>query len=316
MGCNINGIIRIQRYYPFNRLKKIMNRIGIDLGGTKIEGILLSNDNKIIERKRILTRQEKGYEFIIDRVVQLINNMKSISKKECQIGICTPGALDMKTGILKNSNTICLIGKPIKEDLENKLNCSIAIDNDANCFAMAEALLGSGKNYDIIFGVIMGTGVGGGLVLNREIHHGRLFIAGEWGHQILYPNGRECYCSKKGCVETYLSGPALEKEWKKNSNESLPLEKIIELYDTQPNNHYVKWKNEFLSNFAIALSNVINIIDPDVVVLGGGLSNIDFLYNEGISLIHSNIFSNKKDTPIIPNTLGDSAGVFGAALLN
>ena len=293
-----------------------MNRIGIDLGGTKIEGILLSNDNKIIERKRILTRQEKGYEFIIDRVVQLINNMKSISKKECQIGICTPGALDMKTGILKNSNTICLIGKPIKEDLEKKLNCSIAIDNDANCFAMAEALLGSGKNYDIIFGVIMGTGVGGGLVLNREIHHGRLFIAGEWGHQILYPNGRECYCSKKGCVETYLSGPALEKEWKKNSNESLPLEKIIELYDTQPNNHYVKWKNEFLSNFAIALSNVINIIDPDVVVLGGGLSNIDFLYNEGISLIHSNIFSNKKDTPIIPNTLGDSAGVFGAALLN
>ena len=189
-------------------------------------------------------------------------------------------------------------------------------DNDANCFAMAEALLGSGKNYDIIFGVIMGTGVGGGLVLNREIHHGRLFIAGEWGHQILYPNGRECYCSKKGCVETYLSGPALEKEWKKNSNESLPLEKIIELYDTQPNNHYVKWKNEFLSNFAIALSNVINIIDPDVVVLGGGLSNIDFLYNEGISLIHSNIFSNKKDTPILPNALGDSAGVFGAALLN
>ena len=293
-----------------------MNRIGIDLGGTKIEGILLSNDNKIIERKRILTRQEKGYEFIIDRVVQLINNMKSISEKECQIGICTPGSLDMKTGILKNSNTICLIGKPIKEDLENKLNCSIAIDNDANCFAMAEALLGSGKNYDIIFGVIMGTGVGGGLVLNREIHHGRLFIAGEWGHQILYPNGRECYCSKKGCVETYLSGPALEKEWKKNSNESLPLEKIIELYDTQPNNHYVKWKNEFLSNFAIALSNVINIIDPDVVVLGGGLSNIDFLYNEGISLIHSNIFSNKKDTPILPNALGDSAGVFGAALLN
>ena len=293
-----------------------MNRIGIDLGGTKIEGILLSNDNKIIERKRILTRQEKGYEFIIDRVVQLINNMKSISKKECQIGICTPGALDMKTGILKNSNTICLIGKPIKEDLEKKLNCSIAIDNDANCFAMAEALLGSGKNYDIIFGVIMGTGVGGGLVLNREIHHGRLFIAGEWGHQILYPNGRECYCSKKGCVETYLSGPALEKEWKKNSNETLPLEKIIELYDTQPNNHYVKWKNEFLSNFAIALSNVINIIDPDVVVLGGGLSNIDFLYNEGISLIHSNIFSNKKDTPILPNALGDSAGVFGAALLN
>ena len=192
-----------------------MNRIGIDLGGTKIEGVLLSSDNKMIERKRIHTKQEEGYESIIHRIVKLINNIKSISIKDCQIGICTPGALDIKTGILKNSNTVCLIGKPIKEDLESELKCSIAIDNDANCFAMAEALLGSGKNYEIVFGVIMGTGVGGGLVLNRKIHHGRLFIAGEWGHQVLYPNGRDCYCNKKGCVETYLSGPSLEKEWEK-----------------------------------------------------------------------------------------------------
>ena len=293
-----------------------MNRIGIDLGGTKIEGVLLSSDNKMIERKRIHTKQEEGYESIIYRIVKLINNIKSISIKDCQIGICTPGALDIKTGILKNSNTVCLIGKPIKEDLESELKCSIAIDNDANCFAMAEALLGSGKNYEIVFGVIMGTGVGGGLVLNRKIHHGRLFIAGEWGHQVLYPNGRDCYCNKKGCVETYLSGPSLEKEWEKNSNEFLPLKKIIELYDNRPNDNYTKWKNEFLSNFGIALSNVINIIDPDVVVLGGGLSNIDFLYSEGILSVQKNIFSNKTDTPIVSNKLGDSAGVFGAALLN
>ena len=293
-----------------------MNRIGIDLGGTKIEGVLLSDDNKMIERKRIHTKQEEGYESIIHRIVKLINNIKSISIKDCQIGICTPGALDIKTGILKNSNTVCLIGKPIKADLESELKCSIAIDNDANCFAMAEALLGSGKNYEIVFGVIMGTGVGGGLVLNRKIHHGRLFIAGEWGHQVLYPNGRDCYCNKKGCVETYLSGPSLEKEWEKNSNEFLPLKKIIELYDNRPNDNYTKWKNEFLSNFGIALSNVINIIDPDVVVLGGGLSNIDFLYSEGILSVQKNIFSNKTDTPIVSNKLGDSAGVFGAALLN
>tara|TARA_B100001146_G_scaffold225163_1_gene247101 strand:+ start:6883 stop:7764 length:882 start_codon:yes stop_codon:yes gene_type:complete len=293
-----------------------MNRIGIDLGGTKIEGVLLSSDNKMIERKRIHTKQEEGYESIIHRIVKLINNIKSISIKDCQIGICTPGALDIKTGILKNSNTVCLIGKPIKEDLESELKCSIAIDNDANCFAMAEALLGSGKNYEIVFGVIMGTGVGGGLVLNRKIHHGRLFIAGEWGHQVLYPNGRDCYCNKKGCVETYLSGPSLEKEWEKNSNEFLPLKKIIELYDNRPNDIYTKWKNEFLSNFGIALSNVINIIDPDVVVLGGGLSNINFLYSEGILSVQKNIFSNKTDTPIVSNKLGDSAGVFGAALLN
>lgn len=293
-----------------------MNRIGIDLGGTKIEGLLLSSDNKVIERKRIATKQEEGYETIIQRIVQLINDMKSISNKDTQIGICTPGSLDIETGILKNSNTVCLIGKSIKKDIESELNCSIAIDNDANCFAMAEALLGAGKDYAIVFGVIMGTGVGGGLVLNHTIHHGRLFIAGEWGHQVLHPNGRQCYCSKKGCVETYLSGPALEKEWEKHSNESLGLEKIIELYDVRPNNYYVKWKNKFLSNFGIALSNVINIIDPDVVVLGGGLSNIRFLYDEGVSSIYSNIFSNKKDTPILSNKLGDSAGVFGAALLN
>ena len=155
-----------------------MNRIGIDLGGTKIEGVLLSSDNKMIERKRIHTKQEEGYESIIYRIVKLINNIKSISIKDCQIGICTPGALDIKTGILKNSNTVCLIGKPIKKDLESELKCSIAIDNDANCFAIAEAFLGSGKNYETVFGVIMGTGVGGGLVFNRKVHHGKLFIAG------------------------------------------------------------------------------------------------------------------------------------------
>ena len=283
---------------------------------SKIEGILLSDTNKVIERKRIQTKQEEGYNSIINRIVKLITNIRSRSDKECQIGICTPGALDLETGILKNSNTTCLIGKSIKVDIENKLGCSIAIDNDANCFAMAEALLGAGKNYDIIFGVIMGTGVGGGLVLNRKIHHGRLFIAGEWGHQVLYPNGRDCYCGKKGCVETYLSGPALEKDWQKISNEYLPLEKIIESFENRSNNFYDKWKNKFLVNFGIALSNVINIIDPDIVILGGGLSNIDFLYDKGISLIQKNIFSNKKDTPILPNKLGDSAGVFGAALLN
>ena len=207
-----------------------MNRIGIDLGGTKIEGILLSSDNKVIERKRIPTKKEDGYESIILRIVQLINNIKSISDKECQIGICTPGALDIETGILKNSNTVCLIGKPIKQDLERELKYPIAIDNDANCFAMAEALLGSGKNYEVVFGVILGTGVGGGLVFKRKIHHGRLFIAGEWGHQVLYPNGRDCYCKKKGCVETYLSGPSLEKQWQKDSSEFLPLKRIVDLY--------------------------------------------------------------------------------------
>ena len=292
-----------------------MNRIGIDLGGTKIEAILLSSTNKVIERTRIPTNQQDGYEAIIERIINLTKKVRSKSKQECIIGICTPGALDMETGVLKNSNTVCLIGKPIKTDLENELNCSVMLDNDANCFAMAEALLGAGKNYSIVFGVIIGTGVGGGLILNRRIHHGRLFIAGEWGHQILYPNGRKCYCGKMGCVETYLSGPSLEKYWVELSGKPLSLEKIIGSYEHNPNVEYLKWRKEYLANFGMALSNVINIIDPDAVILGGGLSNISFLYDEGIAAVRDNIFSIKKDTPILSNKLGDSAGVFGAALL-
>ena len=292
-----------------------MNRIGIDLGGTKIEAILLSSTNKVIERTRIPTNQQDGYEAIIERIINLTKKVRSKSKQECIIGICTPGALDMETGVLKNSNTVCLIGKPIKTDLENELNCSVMLDNDANCFAMAEALLGAGKNYSIVFGVIIGTGVGGGLILNRRIHHGRLFIAGEWGHQILYPNGRKCYCGKMGCVETYLSGPSLEKYWVELGGKPLSLEKIIGSYEHNPNVEYLKWRKEYLANFGMALSNVINIIDPDAVILGGGLSNISFLYDEGIAAVRDNIFSIKNDTPILSNKLGDSAGVFGAALL-
>ncbi|MEE3149797.1 MAG: ROK family protein [Candidatus Neomarinimicrobiota bacterium] len=292
-----------------------MNRIGIDLGGTKIEAILLSSTNKVVERTRIPTNQQDGYEAIIERIINLTKKVRSKAKQECSIGICTPGALDMETGILKNSNTVCLIDKPIKTDLENALNCSVTIDNDANCFAMAEALLGAGKNYAIVFGVIIGTGVGGGLILNRRIHHGRLFIAGEWGHQILYPNGRKCYCGKLGCVETYLSGPSLEKYWAELSGKPISLEKIIKSFEHNPNVEYLKWRKEYLANFGMALSNVINIVDPDAVILGGGVSNISFLYDEGIAAVRENIFSNKDDTPILPNKLGDSAGVFGAALL-
>ena len=292
-----------------------MNRIGIDLGGTKIEAILLSSANKVVERMRIPTNQKDGYEAIIERIINLTKKVRAKTKHECSIGICTPGSLDMETGVLKNSNTVCLIGKPIKSDLENALNCPIEIDNDANCFAMAEAILGAGKNYAVVFGVIIGTGVGGGIILNRRIHHGRLFIAGEWGHQILHPNGKMCYCGKMGCVETYLSGPSLENYWVELGGKPLSLGEIIKSFEHNQNAKYLKWKKEYLANFGMALSNVINIIDPDAVILGGGVSNISFLYDEGITAVKENIFSLKKDTPILQNKLGDSAGVFGAALL-
>lgn len=286
-----------------------MHKIGIDLGGTKIEGICLDENLNVIQRKRIPTNQQNGYRHIVDSIVSLTNELsKNIS--DYSVGICTPGAISKKTGLIKNSNTQCLIGMPLKEDLQKALDKRIAMENDANCFAMAEAKLGSGIGFDVVFGVIMGTGVGGGIVINGKIHNGRTNIAGEWGHHKLHHNGNACYCGKCGCVETYISGPALEKRWTELTGKTQSVPEIIKnLNDAQ------KWKQEFLDNFGIGLANVIDILDPDVIVLGGGLSNIDFLYTQGKQSVYDNVFSDVVDTPILRNKLGDSAGVFGAALL-
>ena len=286
-----------------------MYKVGIDLGGTKIEGICIDQNNSVIQRKRIPTNQQNGYSHIVDSIVSLVRDItKQID--DYSIGICTPGAISKKTGLIKNSNTQCLIGKPLREDLEKSLGRKIKMENDANCFAMAEAVLGSGIGYPMVFGVIMGTGVGGGIVIDGKIHHGRTNIAGEWGHHILHQNGNQCYCGKRGCVETYISGPALEKRWTDITGRKEPLSEIIDNSELN-----LQWKQEFLDNFGISLANVIDILDPDVIVLGGGLSNIDFLYSEGQKSVYRNVFSDIVDTPIIRNKLGDSAGVFGAALL-
>ncbi|NHZ86051.1 MAG: ROK family protein [Planctomycetia bacterium] len=295
-----------------------MNRIGIDLGGTKIEGILLDKTGNILERKRIPTNRQNGYEYIIDKIANLISDLQVISKIETIVGICTPGTIAPHTGKIKNSNTVCLIGKPFKEDIESEIGCKINMDNDANCFAIAETKLGAAKNYNIVFGVIIGTGVGGGIVINGKVHHGRMSIAGEWGHHTLYPDGNLCYCGRRGCVETYISGPSLEKRWKELTGETQSLPYIIAGAEQLPKYKeklYLKWKQELLRNFGIALANVIDILDPDIVVLGGGVSNIPFLYNEGIKSVYQNVFSDDVDTPILKNKLGDSAGVFGAAYL-
>jgi fructokinase len=286
-------------------------KIGIDLGGTKTEGILLDNSSHTIERKRLSTPRN-NYQEIIKTICNLVNDL-SKGIEDFTVGICTPGAISKKTGLLKNSNTQCLIGKPLKEDLEKKLDKKISIENDANCFAISEATLGIAKNYSFVFGVILGTGVGGGIVIDGKIHRGRTNIAGEWGHHTLHQNGKNCYCGKKGCVETYISGPALEQRWKEmtGKNQSLP-----EIVKDSDNSKFITWKQEFLDNFGTALANVIDILDPDVVVLGGGLSNIGFLYSDGTQNVYDKVFSDLVDTPILKNNLGDSAGVFGAALLN
>ncbi|MCZ6584232.1 MAG: ROK family protein, partial [Thaumarchaeota archaeon] len=226
-----------------------MNKIGIDLGGTKIEGILLDDKFNEIERIRIPTQQEKGYNSIIDSIVSLVNSLKKNSDYIVSIGVSAPGAISKKTGLIKNSNTRCLIGMPLKEDLEQTLKQKIVLDNDANCFTIAEAVLGAAKEYNVVFGVIMGTGVGGGIVINRNLHRGRTNIAGEWGHHTLRIDGNKCYCGKLGCVETYISGPALEKRWTSLTGKTEALPSIIQNIDNTKSG--LQWKKEFLENFAI-----------------------------------------------------------------
>jgi fructokinase len=289
-----------------------VNKIGIDLGGTKIEGILLDDKLNVIERKRIPTQQEKGYQSILNSIDSLVNELKTKVTGNVTIGLSTPGAISKQTGLIKNSNTQCLIGKPLQEDLSQILKQEVSIENDANCFAIAEAIFGAAKNYNVVFGVIMGTGVGGGIVFNKKIHKGRTYIAGEWGHHTLRINGNKCYCGKLGCVETYISGPALEKSWTKLTGKTESLQSIVQNLD---NKEGQQWKNDFLENFGVGLANVIDILDPDVIVLGGGVSNISFLYDEGRDSVYDKVFSDLVDTPILKNQLGDSAGVFGASLL-
>ena len=290
-----------------------MHKIGTDLGGTKIEGILVDGKYNTIQRKRIETHQENGYNSIVKSIMSLINELKAETDEETSVGICTPGFTDNNSGLIKNSNTECLQEMPLKSDIENVLGHEILMENDANCFALAESLLGSAKKYDVVFGVIMGTGVGGGVVINGILHKGKTNIAGEWGHHTLRPDGNECYCGKQGCVETYISGPALEKRWLELTGKKEPLQSIVQdLSDEKAK----QWKNEFLENFGTSLANVIDILDPNVIVLGGGASNISFLYDEGKKAVYDKVFSDSIETPILKNNLGDSAGVFGACLLN
>ena len=287
-----------------------MYKIGVDLGGTKTEAILLDENLNVLEKKRVST-PKNNYQEIINTISSLVLDI-SVNISDFSLGICTPGAISKQTGLIKNSNTQCLIGKSLKEDLENKLEKKISMENDANCFAMAESKMGTASGFGVVFGVIMGTGVGGGIVIDGKLHPGRTNIGGEWGHHTIYRNGNPCYCGKTGCVETYISGPSLEKRWNELTGKLQSLSGILSNIDNEIGQ---KWKNEFLENFGYGLANVIDILDPDVIVLGGGLSNIDFLYTEGKESVHNKVFSDSVDTPILKNKLGDSAGVFGACLL-
>lgn len=291
-----------------------MLRIGIDLGGTKIEGVVIDAANQPVFRTRIATEQEHGYDHIINRIASLTETLRAHVRACAAIGIGTPGAISSVNGTLKNSNTLCLNGRDLRGDLQRRLGLQVIIENDANCFALAEALAGAARGAEMVFGVILGTGVGGGLVINGKVRRGLQHIAGEWGHHSIDPSGPMCFCGQRGCVEAHISGPNVSRQYTAETGESLPMHEIV-ARARAGHAPAVKQFERFLDRFGRGLANLIDILDPDVVVLGGGLSNIDELYTRGRNAVARYVCNDELRTPIVRHQLGDSAGVIGAALL-
>lgn len=293
---------------------------GVDLGGTKIEcAVIDRNTEECVVRERIATEGQFGYEHVLNRIKELIDLCKEKSGiTPARIGFGTPGILDPKLGVMKNCNSTSLNGKPLDKDLERILGCDVVLANDANCFALAEAHFGAAKRLkpdaEVVFGIIMGTGVGSGIVVNGKVINGCHGIAGEWGHNVIEPNGRDCYCGKKGCLETVMSGKGLEAYYQQLTGQNLPLPEIVakaRLGDEDG----IKTLSRMIETFGLAVSQIINTIDPDVIVVGGGVGNIDELYEQGPKAILAHLFNPELNTLIVKPDLGDSAGVFGAAAL-
>ena len=295
---------------------------GIDLGGTKIEGVILksSTDPEVLFRDRVPTETDQGYEHILQQVKKLVDMMcDAAGQRPDRIGIGTPGTNDPKLGTMKNCNTTCMNGKAMKQDLEKLLELPLEIANDADCFALAEAQLGVVRqkfpDARVVFGVIMGTGVGGGIVIDGRAIIGMHGIAGEWGHNFLHESGGPCYCGKSGCVETVISGPALERYYYNETGNKKQLKDIVALAESRVDPTAQRTMIRLAEYFGLSISVIINILDPDVIVIGGGVGNIDMLYDRGIDSVKKYIFNNGLETPIVKPLLGDSAGVFGAAFL-
>jgi fructokinase len=292
-----------------------MLRIGIDLGGTKTEGLVINEAGKMLYCERRSTPQADGYDAILKNIHALVSDLEKKAGQSCRVGIGTPGAISTRTGCLKNSNTVCLNGKPVKDDLEKILARPIRLANDANCFALSEALDGAGQGAGVVFGVILGTGVGGGIVINGQLIEGLQHIAGEWGHNVLETDGPPCYCGKHGCVETLLSGPGLARDYVLHGGDPSLDAKQIVAHAEQGDARAEAAMQRYLDRFGRALSTVINILDPDVVVLGGGMSNIARLCTDGRERVARYVFNDELRTRILPHVHGDSSGVRGAAQL-
>lgn len=294
-------------------------RLGVDLGGTKIEAILLGADGNILERKRSPTPRG-DYQKTVHAIADLVSQVSDGASKNLPVGIGIPGTISPATGLVKNANSTCLIGKPFDKDLEAAMDRPVRLANDADCFALSEATDGAGAGARSIFGVILGTGVGGGLVVNGGLVSGPNAIAGEWGHNPLPRTteqerpGPQCYCGQTGCIETWLSGPALEREALQDGMPQKSATEIAKL--AQSGNQGAKEIiNRYVHRLARSLSSVINVLDPEVIVLGGGLSAIDQLYVEAPKLWANFVFSDIVATKLVRNQHGDSSGVRGAAWL-
>ncbi len=295
---------------------------GIDLGGTKIEGVVLEDRDhpKVLKRFRLPTERDKGYEHILLQIAKLVEVLSSeIGIRPAKIGIGHPGTLEPTTQLLKNSNTVVLNGRPVKQDLEEALGIPIIMANDANCFAIAETKMGIVNDTlpgaQVVFGAILGTGVGGGVVINGKVLNGKHGIGGEWGHNFLDDSGGTCYCGSTGCVENIISGIALEKYYQGIVGVRKPLKEIVRLHKEGADEVATLTVNRLITFFGKAMATIINTLDPDAVVLGGGVGNVDLLYTEGVAAVEKNIFNHRLDTPFLKPKLGDSAGVFGAAFL-
>ena len=298
------------------------NLWGVDLGGTKIEGVVLtkSDDPEILFRDRLPTEADQGYEHILAQAKKVVDLMeKKLGYKPDRIGFSTPGVLDPKLGTMKNCNTVAMNGQRMKDDLERLLGIPIEMANDADCFALAEARYGVVKEQfpdaRVVFGVILGTGVGGGIVVDGRAIVGLQGIAGEWGHNFLDESGGPCYCGKTGCVEKVISGPALEQYYFKETGNRKPLKDIVALAESKVDPTAQRTMLRLIEFYGKGLSVIINILDPDVIVIGGGVGNIDLLYDRGLDSVRKYVFNNRLDTPIVRPSLGDSAGVIGAAFL-
>jgi fructokinase len=294
-------------------------RIGVDLGGTKIEAIALDGRGAILIRRRVPT-PVGDYDGTLNAIGGLVDGIERDLSERGSIGIATPGAISLKTGLIKNANSTVLNGKPLDYDVSRILRRSVRIENDANCFALSEAVDGAGQGEPVVFGVILGTGVGGGLVVNKTVISGRNRITGEWGHNPLpWPRveelpGRACYCGKTGCVETFLSGPGIARDYESLTGEKGTAQDIAMLADAG-DAAALEFLLEYQDKLARALASVVNIIDPDVIIFGGGLSNIQRLYSGLVENVERYAFSDSLSTKIYKAAHGDSSGVRGAAWL-